>query len=97
MLQIFEEIVHTYPKQTTMIRDFPPVKQIYLENWLRKLGNYKQKIIDETIKYIEFGLPKEKREQFQKKQLLDMEDIEDFQQEFYDVIISKQNNRQHEF
>ncbi len=86
VLKQLEAIVKKNPKKATVISRLPPVEKPILEDWIRDIGEQNQSVIEDTIKELVLRLPKDKRERFQKEGLLDMTDIERFQDLVYRLM-----------
>lgn len=84
-LEGIKEIVTKNEGKCTLLSQLLPVPNKLLEDWVRDLGEGNQAKIEDLIKTIVQGLPKEKQVIFSDKELLDMTDIERFQEIVYRI------------
>ena len=84
-LESISQIIGKNEDKCTLLDQLLPVPVDLLEDWIRDLGEQNQSKVEDLIKAIVAGLPKEKQEYYLKSSHLDMSDIERFQEIVYKI------------
>lgn len=82
-----QTLINKNPKRSTLINQLGPVSTGDVADWLRELGEHNESKIADLVKLIVAGLPEDKKRKFEASQLLDMSDVERFQEVVYRVAI----------
>lgn len=89
LIEDTQKIVTQNEETATFIPQLPPVPLALLEDWIRDLGEHNQSKIDDMVKLIAAGLAPEKKAKYENQKILDMTDIERFQELVYQVLHQK--------
>lgn len=88
-LEGVKQIIQANPEKCTLLDQLLPVPVYLLEDWIRDLGEQNQTKIQDVIKTVVLGLPADKQDQYKNKKILDMSDIECFQELIYEHVNKK--------
>lgn len=86
VLEGMYRIIDQNKARCTLLTQLTPVPVELLEDWIRDLGVQNQSLIDDLVRTIVAGLPKDKKDRFQLDGSLDMADIERFQEILYRTV-----------
>ncbi len=80
-------VINRNEQKCSLINQLTPVETGLVADWIRDLGEQNESKIEDLVKLIIAGLPEDKKAKFEKSNLLDMSDIERFQEIIYKVAI----------
>jgi len=87
VVESIQRIINKNRDRTSLINQLTPVSEDWVADWIRNLGEQNESKIQDLVKLIIAGLPEEKQSKYQQSKLLDMTDIERFQEIVYKVAI----------
>lgn len=87
VVESIQQIIDQKKDRCSLINQLTPVPDDWVADWIRNLGEQNESKIQDLVKLIIAGLPEEKQSRYQQSKLLDMTDIERFQEIVYKVAI----------
>jgi len=87
VVESVQDIINSNQERCTLINQLTPIAEEWVADWIRDLGEQNESKIQDLVKLIIAGLPEEKQSKYQQSKLLDMTDIERFQEIVYKVAI----------